>query len=104
MERALNEIFYDGHVKLQVQRAANSISCKGCFYNTLVSRTYIDCKRNADKEPICCLPKERCKTCKYGTVNTRKVWECRRNLLTVGICQQSFRDDNESVIFVEVCD
>ena len=104
MERALNEIFFDGNVKLQVRRAANTISCKGCYYNTLVRRAYVDCKRSADKEAVCKQPRSMCKTCKYGLVDIRSVWECRRNLLAAGICQQSFRDDNESVIFVEVCD
>lgn len=104
MERALNEIFFDGNVKLQVRRAANTISCKDCFYNTLVHREFVKCKGGANKEATCNLPRSMCKTCKYGLVDIRSVWECRRNLLAAGICQQSFRDDNESVIFVEVCD
>lgn len=104
MERALNEIFYDGNVKLKVQRAANSISCKGCFYNTLVRRAHVDCDLDADKKALCKRPRSTCIICKYGLVENRLQWECRRNLMAAGVCQQSFRDDNESVIFVEVCE
>lgn len=104
MERALNEIFFDGNVKLQVRRAANAISCKGCFYNILVPRAYVKCKGGANKEATCSQPRSMCKTCKYGMVEILKAWECHRNLLAAGVCQQSFRDDGESVVFVEVCD
>lgn len=104
MERAIGEIFFDGNAKLVVQRAANSISCKGCYYNVCALHKVIECDKPDDLNLDCTRATHSCITCLYGKEGNVERYECRRSLNSAGICLGSFRDDGESVVFVEVCE
>lgn len=104
MERAIGEIFYDGNVKLVVQRAVNSISCKGCYYNQYIVRSHYSCKTPKMQQNCKNLPGRSCSQCNNAKSEVTRSYECRRNFIAAGICQASFRDDGESVVFAEVCE
>lgn len=103
MERTVGEIFFEGNVKLRVEVAQNAISCKGCYYDQLVVRKKYTCEIGKIGTKKCLLSMQKCKDCQFGKVEKISQWECHRNLINAGLCQASFRDDGESVIFAEVC-
>lgn len=104
MERSVGEIFFDGNTKLVVRRAANSISCKGCFYERYEIRNSYSIPQVCNEKGCTNAVKHDCKHCPLSKHEKTGIWVCRRNLVVVGLCQATFRDDGESVIFAEVCE
>lgn len=101
--RQLGEIFFDGNVKLEVKRADNAISCKGCYYQRYEIRNSYSSPQVCKEKGCINSIKHDCRHCPLSKHEKIGIWLCRRNMNTTGLCQSSFRDDGESVIFSEVC-
>lgn len=104
MERAIGEIFFDGNTKLVVQRAANSISCKNCFYERYELRDSYSIPQVCNEKGCKNAVKYDCRHCPLPKHEKTRIWVCRRNYAVAGSCVAAYRDDGESVIFAEVCD
>lgn len=104
MERTIGEIFFDGNTKLIVQRAENSISCKGCYYQRHEMRDSYSIPQVCRERGCVNSCKYACRNCSLCKHESTWIWVCRRNLIAAGLCQATFRDDGESVIFAEVCE
>lgn len=104
MERSIGEIFYDGNTKLVVKRAANSISCKNCFYERYEMRDTYSIPQGCNEKGCINAVKHDCSHCPLPKHKKAGIWVCRRNWQAAGLCQETFRNDGESVIFAECSD